>query len=258
MTLPPHLIVSTDFDGTLTSPGEPDILAPEFMHWLETARKKSKVTWIINTGRCWKSLSEELTRRQAEIWPDWVVLVEREIFRVRGKTTSPLSSWNDHCTEAHSKLFKNTDALWEQMRFEFREVENLQLVRDIGCPLGLIAHTAEQADELEDKVLKLISNHPDLILTRNSIYFRFAHRSYTKGSCLCEIAREEKMGPEASFVAGDHLNDLPMMNRSSAHFICCPANSAERVKIQVRSEQGYVSLLPESRGVVDGLNHYFG
>jgi hydroxymethylpyrimidine pyrophosphatase-like HAD family hydrolase len=257
MPLPAHLIVSTDFDGTLTSPSEPGVLSPEFTHWLGLARKKSRVTWIINTGRSWEGLSAELERRNAPVWPDWVALVEREIYRVRNKSAWSHASWNDRCTRTHARLFEKTKILWQKMRADFHPIENLQLIKDIGCPLGLIAHSEKQADELEIEILKRISPYPELILIRNSIYFRFGHGDFTKGSCLREIAAQEGAGPSECFAAGDHFNDLTMLNQSSARYLCCPSNSVEKVKTQVRLEQGYVSKFAESKGVVEGLNHYF-
>lgn len=258
MPLPDHLILSTDFDGTLTSPSRPDLLCPEFMDWITEARRKSKITWIINTGRCWPSLSAELERRQARIWPDWVVLVEREIHRVRDKLLRPHQPWNNRCASLHARLFAESASLWVRMRGDFHRYENLQLVEDIGCPLGLIAHSESQADAIEEDVLERIAANRDLIMVRNSIYFRFGHAAFTKGSCLREIARQEGLDAASCYAAGDHYNDLTMLARTSARFICCPSNSAERVKLQVRSENGRVSELAYSDGVVDGLKHFFG
>lgn len=258
MPLPPHLILSTDFDGTLTSPAQPDVLCPEFMDWIAEARQAGKVTWIINTGRCWSSLSAELGHRNARIWPDWVVLVEREIHRVRDKSPQPHLSWNNRCADLHARLFGESASLWDQMRRDFHRYENLQLVEDIGCPLGLIAHSEDQADLIEKDVFKRIEGHRDLIMVRNSIYFRFGHAAFTKGSCLREIALREGLDAASCFAAGDHYNDLTMLKQESARFVCCPSNSAERVKRQVELERGLVSKFAYSGGVVDGLKTFFG
>ena len=62
-------------------------------------------------------------------------------------------------------------------------------------------------------------------MVRNTIYFRFAHRDYTKGSALGAITRELGLGAQNCFAVGDHLNDLSMLNRSYAQQLTCPANA---------------------------------
>ena len=70
---PPTLrIVCTDFDGTIAE-GDGSPICTDFFERLVGWRKQGKVYWIINTGRTFESLREELVRRKTPIWPDWAV-----------------------------------------------------------------------------------------------------------------------------------------------------------------------------------------
>ena len=75
----PIKLISTDFDGTLfaefESPPIPDRLQA-LIHQLQGQGAK----WVIKTGRDMSSLMETLGRSRLSVEPDFLVLVEREIF----------------------------------------------------------------------------------------------------------------------------------------------------------------------------------
>jgi len=93
-----------------------------------------------------------------------------------------------------------------------------------------------------------------LIAVRNSIYFRFSHKFYHKGACLEAISSGLAILPPQIFVAGDHLNDLPMMDHRYARHIGCPSNSVDEVKKKVRAEGGYVASAKVAEGTVEALD----
>ena len=69
-------LLCTDFDGTIAEPDQQPI-SPVFFERLRSWRKQGPLYWVINTGRTFESLRDELVRRKAPIWPDWVVALER-------------------------------------------------------------------------------------------------------------------------------------------------------------------------------------
>ena len=99
-------LVSTDFDGTIhedfVRPGIPAALQRKL-----SALQQSGVTWVINTGRDMVSLMQSLEQTDIRVRPDYVVLVEREIFRRVGPSQFvPVEPWNTGCTQAHAGLFR--------------------------------------------------------------------------------------------------------------------------------------------------------
>ena len=103
MALPIQLI-STDFDGTLHAEFEnPPV--PVRLERNLAALQKQGAKWIINTGRDLSSLLETLARARLSIWPDYLGLVEREIYVREGHEYHPLAEWNSSCNTAHTALF---------------------------------------------------------------------------------------------------------------------------------------------------------
>lgn len=249
----PPLLLSTDFDGTILDHASTGPMAPGFFAWIEKERRRRRVVWAINTGRDWESLRMELERRQAPFLPDWVILIEREVHRVEQGALVGHAAWNSRCLDVHAELFQRADGMLEQMRRDLARFEGLQIIRDVGSPLGLIAATEAQAGEVHQALEPLYQAFPDLHAVRNSVYFRFAHVDYHKGSCLALVQGEEGIPVEGTIAAGDNLNDLPMLQRCYAHHLICPSNSIPEVKTQVLAEGGYVASLPFDKGIVEGL-----
>jgi hydroxymethylpyrimidine pyrophosphatase-like HAD family hydrolase len=247
------ILLSTDFDGTILDHDSTGPMAPEFFDWIIQERKRRRVVWAINTGRDWDSLRTELDRREVPFFPEWVILIEREIHRVANRSLIGQSDWNRRCHDVHAELFHRADVMLEQMRRDLGRFEGLQIIRDVGSPLGLIAASEEQAAEVHLALEPLYQAHPDLHAVRNSVYFRFAHVDYHKGSCLALIQAEEQIPPERTIAAGDNLNDLPMLDRRYAHHLICPSNSLPEVKDQVLAHGGFIASLPSDKGIVEGL-----
>src|SRR5690242_20159279 len=103
MSLPIQLI-STDFDGTLHSGFESPPIPRDIERVIGQLQKRG-AKWVINTGRDLTSLMEELTRARLGIRPDFVVVVEREIYKLEGSDIASVEEWNRACTEAHAELF---------------------------------------------------------------------------------------------------------------------------------------------------------
>jgi hydroxymethylpyrimidine pyrophosphatase-like HAD family hydrolase len=64
------------------------------------------------------------------------------------------------------------------------------------------------------------------------------------------------VGPERVLAAGDHLNDLPMLQQQHARYLVTNANAMPEVVALVRRQQGFVSLRSHGHGVVEGLEHF--
>ena len=104
----PIKLISTDFDGTLFAEFEnPPI--PVRVQELISSLQKQGAKWIINTGRDMSSLMEVFGRTHITIEPDYLVLVEREIYTNQNSSFVGLEPWNSDCTESHAKLFAQVE-----------------------------------------------------------------------------------------------------------------------------------------------------
>jgi HAD superfamily hydrolase (TIGR01484 family) len=251
----PVKIISTDFDGTLFAEFEnPPI--PEELQRLIGDLQAGGAKWVINTGREMSSLMEALGRAGIEVEPDYLVLVEREIYSHHESQYSGLEEWNAGCTRAHADLFARIRpdlpgiVAWINERF------HAKIYEDAYSPFCLIAGNTGDAHAIHDYLNTYCQRIPELTVVRNDIYARFSHAAYNKGTALAELTRRLGFHGAQVFAAGDHLNDLPMLSRTFAKWLAAPANAVEEVKATVRQQGGYVSELTHGRGVAEAIKHY--
>jgi hypothetical protein len=245
-------LLSTDFDGTIhqdfVRPGIPAALQRKLAEL-----QRIGVVWVINTGRDMASLMESL--HQADIWvrPDYVVLVEREIFRREGREYVPVEPWNSQCTRDHLELFARLEQELAALKEHLSQNHGAQFYEDTYSPICASATDNSQMDAIEAGVREVLRAHPEVEAVRNSIYLRLAHRGYSKGTALAELQRLLRIDPEFTLVAGDHLNDLPMMDRTYSRYLITPHNSVPPVRTKVRQHGGYLAQQAAGMGILEGF-----
>lgn len=251
MSLPIKLI-STDFDGTIFAEFENPPVPEKFQTLIANLQSRG-AKWAINTGRDMSSLMEALARAKISIEPDYLVLVEREIHLHDGVRYVGLDEWNTECARAHEELFArirlDMPRLTEWVNTRFRAT----IYEDPYSPFCLIAGNNGEADVIHRYLDEYCRSVPNLVVMRNDVYARFSHAAYNKGTALAELARRLDLTPAEVFVAGDHLNDLPMLSRRYAEWIAAPQNAIEPVKVQVQQQNGLISSLVHGYGTADAL-----
>ena len=254
MTLPIQLI-STDFDGTLHA----DFESPPVPHDLQNligALQKQGAKWVINTGRDLSGVMEGMARARLTVKPDFLVVVERDIYVHVNARYEACVEWNAGCQEAHTRLFervrKDVPKLidWVSKRYK------ASLYEDAFSPFCLIAENNADADSIHRFLDEYCVSVEDLTVVRNDVYARFSHSAYNKGTALAEIARQLDIARDFIFAAGDHLNDLPMLSGKYARCVAAPDNAVPVVKETVRKQNGYVSHQPWGHGVARALEHF--
>ena len=254
MTLPIKLI-STDFDGTLFAEFENPPISLRLQSLIGDLQDRG-AKWVINTGRDMSSLMEALARARISVQPDYLVLVEREIYQHDGVRYAPVEPWNAVCARDHAELFALvrpavsdlTD--WVNSRFRATVYE------DAYSPFCLIAGNNGEADIIHNQLIAFCERFPQLTVVRNDVYARFCHVAYNKGTALAELSRRQSLNALEVFAAGDHLNDLPMLSSSYARWLAAPGNAIESVKVAVQRQQGFISALPNGEGVAEGLEYH--
>ncbi len=248
----PIKIISTDFDGTLHSENEVPRV-PKHLELLIARLQHQGVVWVINTGRDLNHLEAGLSLAGMSIRPDYVVVVEREIYKhVEGRWDS-VEAWNTECSRAHEILFQQVK---RSLPIVVAEIENrfqVTIYEDRYSPLCFIAEDVETAAEIHKYLDGVFRDLPELTVVRNHVYARLSHRAYNKGTALAELGRLLNVSRDHIFAAGDHLNDLPMLSKDYAHWVVAPANAVPLVKEAVLRESGWVSDLDCGHGVAWGL-----
>lgn len=250
---PTHLqLICTDFDGTIHSDLDSPTIAPEFQELIADLQRKG-VKWVVNTGREMGDLLREMKRSQMRVAPDYLVVVEREIHVRRSDTFESHAPWNDRCTTTHAQLFEKMRADVTKWSEWVTKRYIADVYEDAWSPFCLVASNPSDASTIVRQLEEWCRPWPELVVVSNHIYARLSHVDFHKGSALREVASLCGASPETTFIAGDHLNDLPMLKRECAHWLVAPENAVREVKNAVQSAGGWVMEGRASRAVVAGL-----
>jgi hypothetical protein len=248
-------LISTDFDGTVyTDFGNPPV--PDALQELLARFQRAGVRWVVNTGRDLSGLLEAMARAHLRVLPDYLVVVEREIYERAGARYVSLDEWNVACARSQEALFARIRPRLPGLIDWINGRYSAVVYEDAYSPFCMIAESNIDSDRIVEHVRGYFRDEPELVVVRNDVYARFSHASFNKGSALGEIAR--RLGIPASQVvaAGDHWNDLPMLDRERAHHLIAPANAIDVVQETVRRQGGHVSPLLAGDGVMEGLQTY--
>ena len=245
-------LLSTDFDGTIHEDFSTPPIPRELQECFGSFQARGGV-WVINTGREMASLMESLGRGHVTVQPDYLILVEREIYRREHGRYVPVEPWNGRCTRDHEEVFRASGPGIRELLESLTDRHDATFYQDAFSPLCAIARSNAQMDAIQAELDAFCARNPAMTAVRNDVYVRLSHVGYSKGTALSELGRILGIGPEARFAAGDHLNDLPMLRREHAWHLASPANALESVKRQVLAEGGYVASRNAGNGTLEAL-----
>lgn len=250
-------LLSTDFDGTLVAHDNDPVLDPACME-LIAELQNGGARWAINTGRSVELLESGLLDFDFPVHPDFILTSERDVFRrsKNGGGWQAFGDWNDRCARAHEELFTSAQSLiYEVLKFVSKSTQ-ARVVYLGDKPEGVIAQSEKEMDRITEFIDSVRPRQPQLNYQRNTVYLRFCHADYHKGAVLAELSRLIQVPREAIFAAGDHHNDLSMLDGRFAAMPSCPANAIEAVKDAVESAGGYVAQNEFGAGVCESLRHF--
>lgn len=250
-------ILCFDLDGTLVDPEGEMPLDQTLIEYLEELRSQGAV-WVINTGRTLFQTLEGFNQHGITMHPDYIIAQESELYQP-GKFNRwmPFGKWNAACANDHKKFFRNSTRFFKKIRnFVETSTEASYFASDDG-PGGVVARTDEEMDMICDFIQRERRNHPLLGYQRNSVYLRFSHIKYNKGSTLGELARLLGLPPKYIFAAGDNYNDLAMLDGKYARAVACPGNAVPGVKSIVEENGGYVAEASFSKGLAEAVRHFY-
>lgn len=214
--------------------------------------------WAINTGRSVELLESGLTDFEFRMRPDFILTTEREVFRpgTNGEKWEPFGDWNERAARDHAELFSSAQStLAEVVDFVTQKTKARLLYHTEGLE-GLRAENEEEMDRIVEFIEQARDPQSKFNYQRNTIFLRFCHADYHKGAALAELARLLDVPREKIFAAGDHHNDVSMLNGEIAAMPACPGNAIDEVKIAVRDAGGYVAKREHGAGVREALEFF--
>ncbi|MGI9089217.1 MAG: HAD family hydrolase [Chthoniobacterales bacterium] len=250
-------LLSTDFDGTLVAHSSDPVLDPRCMEMISALQKEGAI-WAINTGRSVSLLESGLTDFDFPVHPDFILTSERDVFRPakNGQRWEPFGDWNTRVARDHAELFASASSVLAEVIDFVNQKTRARVIYERHGPEGLIAQDEEEMERIITFIDEVRAPHPKFHYQRNTVYLRFCHADYHKGAALEELSRLLEIPREATFAAGDHFNDISMLDGRYAQFPACPANAIAEVKTVVRAAGGYVAEAECGAGVYQALKHF--
>ncbi len=256
----PIRLLSTDFDGTLVAHhlngegGRNSVIDAACMDLIEEMQKSGAI-WAINTGRSMQLLESGLVDFNFPVRPDFILTSERDVFRptANGQKWEAYGEWNARVSRDHAELFASASSVFAEVLDFVNRNTRAQVIREAHGPEGLIAENEEEMARIIAFIDGARTAHPKFHYQHNTVFLRFCHADYHKGAALAELGRLIEIPREAIFAAGDHHNDLSMLDGVYAAFPACPANAIPEVKEAVRGAGGYVAESAYGAGVREAL-----
>jgi HAD superfamily hydrolase (TIGR01484 family) len=250
-------LLSIDFDGTLVSHAREPALDRQCMESIRELQN-SGATWAINTGRSVDLLESGLANFEIPIRPDFILTTERDVFRPRGNGDKwePFGDWNNRCARDHTELFASARSILAEVIDFVTQETKARLIYDSDRLEGLAAENEQEMEHIAKFIERARAGHPKFDYQRNGIYLRFCHADYHKGAALAELARLIGVSRDNIFTAGDHHNDISMLDGKVAAMPSCPANAIPQVQSAVRNAGGYIAQQEHGAGVHEALLHF--
>jgi HAD superfamily hydrolase (TIGR01484 family) len=250
-------LLSTDFDGTLVCrTGEPVLYQPcmELIRELQVAG----AIWAINTGRSVDLLESGLTDFSFPCRPDFILTSERDVFRPgqNGEEWEAFGDWNERCARDHADLFSSSRSVMAEVIDFVNQKTKARVIYEPDGPAGLIAASEEEMERVTEFIEKARAKQPKFNYQRNTVFLRFCHADYHKGAALAELSRLLEIPRENIFAAGDHHNDISMLDGKVAAMASCPANAIPEVKDAVLLAGGYAAKKEYGAGVYEALRYF--
>jgi HAD superfamily hydrolase (TIGR01484 family) len=252
-------LLSTDFDGTLVSHASDPVLDTPCMEFIRELQNDGAI-WAINTGRSVDLLASGLTDFSFPFHPDFILTSERDVFRPSGNggTWEAFGDWNERCARDHAELFHSAQSVLAEVVDFVTQQTKARLIYHTDRVEGLVAENDEEMDRITQFIDEARAKQPKFNYQRNTVYLRFCHADYHKGAALGELSRLLAIPSEEIFAAGDHHNDISMLDGRYAKYPACPSNAIESVKQTVRDVGGYVAKSECGAGVREALLHFAG
>ncbi|MDG1890888.1 MAG: HAD hydrolase family protein [Verrucomicrobiota bacterium] len=245
-------LMCTDFDGTIYDESVRPPIPATFLESVANMQE-SGICWMVNTGREKDFLLESLREHGSGLLPDYIGVVERELYVLKSGNYTPLEYWNLASKKTHASLFERHTNLMIDIRRWINTSFDADIYEDEHSPICLIARNNGDADAIHAHVQEALIDHPELSWVRNDVYARFSHAKIHKGTLLKQVAKLQQIPASRILAAGDHLNDLPMLHPEYAAHLVAPANSVPEVRHQVSEHGGYISSGIAGWGIQEAL-----
>ncbi len=256
---PPSFLFAFDFDGTLVDQAPHPTIHPNFNTFLTHIKSLGGV-WAVNTGRTLFQTLEGLAQHRIQPLPDFIMAKERELYHPGPYNRwVDLGDWNKRCIKEHKRFHKAHKRVFKKVRAFVEKETEAEYIEGMEETPGIVATSENELHRICTVIEEHAAGYENLSYERNSVYLRFSHAAYNKGSVLQALAQLLGMSTDRVCAAGDNHNDLSMLDPSIAGYRICPSNAIPEVQQQIGdSAGGIIGQGRASFGILDGVHRALG
>jgi len=252
-------LLGFDFDGTLADITKGHSVSSSFFSTLASLQEAAPTSWGICTGRSLEFLVEGMKKAKFAYFPDFVVTQERDIhYRITDELKTsyrPDSNRNNLAQEALQALFKENNNVLGKIQEFVKTETKAQWINIPGDPAGIIATSEREVDKIVEVYNTYANKTAKLEYQRSTIYLRFSHKDYCKGSAIQYLQTQFSILHSNTLVMGDNYNDLTMLNSDIAKYYGAPANAVPLLRNTLNNNGGFISSAKYTEGVIEALEN---
>lgn len=251
-------LMGFDFDGTLANPDDNHSVDPRFFDYLAQLKEQKSLLWGICTGRSLEFTIEGVENANFPLLPDYLVTKEREIFYRAEDEWVADQQWNQSADRELVEVLDRSEVTIQKAK-QFIETETSgKWFATPGEPAAIIAESEQEVEKVVNIFEECSEKCEYLDYQRNTIYLRFSHKQFSKGTAFSHIRDRLNVPMQNSLTAGDNFNDVSMLNAQTAFHYGCPANSLPSLLEQMRKTDGKIAKANYSLGVMELIQRSIG
>jgi len=253
-------VVCLDFDGTIMRYDPTEHFHPEIIGALNTF-ERAGVEWVAHSGRTFESQLQIILHctEVHGLRHRPVAICHHECFiHVReGGAYAPLEAWNGQAlrwlaeldAQVQAKPFR--DRLDVLIRRYAPEVYRRESVNVFHLP----GPDEERLPFVQD-LNALLSAIPFAATVCNGEWITINDARLGKGNVLKAYLEYRELHPACVLAAGDHENDLSMLDGRVTPHVACPGNAYPSVREAVQRAGGYVASAHGPEGTLEAFGFY--
>lgn len=247
-------LIGLDYDGTLADVHLNHSVSRNFFDILAECKNQYELYWGICTGRSLEYILEGMELASFPFDPDYLVTQERDVYYLLDGSYHADEERNSLATNELNQLLQDNDKIIQQCKSYVESETKGEWISVEGDPAGIIATSEDEIQAVVDLFHSLATCFSDLDYQRNTIYLRFSHKGYCKGTAVQYLQKKWGISPDNTLVMGDNYNDLTMLNSSVARYYGGPKNSISTLKERLAESGGFISSQSCADGVAEALS----
>jgi glucosylglycerol-phosphate synthase len=210
---------------------------------------RKRINLIFSTGRALESIRPVLSN-PAIPTPDYIIGDVGATVVVVGENLelSPVTEIQSEIERRWPGSLRITEALRSVEGFENLVMQ--QVPQSLRC-----SYTFESTEFDLDSLQKKMANLGCEVLISANKYLDILVRNVTKGSTARQLLKLKDLEQHATLIAGDTLNDLSMFEMGFPA-VAVGGSESTLLKHVVDLPHAYASMLPGTRGIIDGLLNF--